>query len=74
MPDSITPSARFVLKESLAELRAAVEEVPAEALNWKPTAEETNSMAGIAIHERYGTRAGLAVAGEQELLAAWHDR
>ena len=32
MTDPITPSARFVLKESLAELRAAVEGVPAEAL------------------------------------------
>ena len=32
MTDSITPSARFVLKESLAELRAAVEGVPAEGV------------------------------------------
>ena len=31
MTDPITPSARYVLKESLAELRAAVEGVPAEA-------------------------------------------
>ncbi len=41
MTDPITSSARFVLKESLAELRAAVEGVPAEALNWRPAGEET---------------------------------
>ncbi|MCH7809604.1 MAG: hypothetical protein IH863_03380, partial [Chloroflexi bacterium] len=45
MTDSITLSARFVLKEALGELRAAVEGVPAGALNWRPAGEETNSIA-----------------------------
>ncbi len=62
MTDSITLSARFVLKESLAELRAAVEGVPAEALNWKPAGEETNSIAVLATHVLSSTRSGLAIA------------
>jgi len=60
--DAITPSARFVLKESLAELRAAVEGVPAEALNWRPAGEETNSIAVLATHALHSTRSWLAVA------------
>ena len=62
MTDPITPSARLVLKESLGELRAAVEGVPAEALNWRPAGEETNSMAALAIHVLHGTRSWLSVA------------
>ena len=62
MPDPITLSARFVLKESLAELRAAVEGVPAEALNWKPGGEETNSIAVLATHVLSSTRSWLAIA------------
>ena len=62
MTDPITPSARFMLKESLAELRAAVEGVPAEALNWKPGGEETNSIAVLATHALRSTRSWLAIA------------
>ncbi len=62
MTDSITPSARFVLRESLGELRAAVEGVPAEALNWRPAGEETNSIAVLATHVLLSTRSWLAIA------------
>ena len=62
MADPITPSARFVLKESLAELRAAVEGVPAEALNWRPAGEHTNSIAVLATHVLHSTRSWLAIA------------
>lgn len=62
MADPITPSARFVLKESLGELRAAVEGVPAEALNWRPAGEETNSIAVLATHVLHSTRSWLAIA------------
>ncbi len=62
MTDSITLSARFVLKESLGELRAAVEGVPAEALNWRPAGEETNSIAVLATHVLHSTRSWLAIA------------
>jgi len=62
MTDPITSSARFVLKESLGELRAAVEGVPAEALNWRPAGEETNSVAVLATHALHSTRSWLSVA------------
>lgn len=62
MPDPITPSAGYVLKRSLEELRAAVEGVPAEALNWKPAGEETNSIAVLATHVMHSTRSWLSVA------------
>ena len=62
MTDPITASARFVLKESLGELRAAVEGVPAEALNWRPGGEETNSIAVLATHVMHSTRSWLAIA------------
>ncbi len=62
MTDPITPSARYVLKESLGELRAAVEGVPAEALNWRPAGEETNSIAVLATHVLHSTRSWLAIA------------
>ena len=62
MTDPITASARFVLKEALVELRAAVEGVPAEALNWRPAGEETNSIAVLATHALHSTRLWLSVA------------
>jgi uncharacterized damage-inducible protein DinB len=67
MPDSITPSARFVLKQSLEELRAAVDGVPAEALNWKPAGADTNSIAVLATHVMHSTRSWLSVAVGAEL-------
>jgi len=60
--EPITSSAQFVLKQSLAELRAAVDGVPAEALNWRPAGEETNSIAVLATHALSSTRSWLAVA------------
>ena len=62
MTDPITLSAQYVLKESLGELRAAVEGVPAEALNWRPGGEDTNSMAVLATHVTNSTRMWLSVA------------
>ncbi len=62
MTDPITPSARFVLKQSLEELRAAVEGVPAEALNWRPAGAETNSIAVLATHALSSTLSWLSVA------------
>ncbi|HUF54529.1 MAG TPA: DinB family protein [Dehalococcoidia bacterium] len=67
MPDAITPSASYVLKQSLEELRAAIEGVPAEALNWKPGGDETNSIAVLATHVMHSTRSWLSVAVGAEL-------
>ncbi len=62
MTDPIIPSARFVLKQSLEELRAAIDGVPAEALNWNPAGEETNSIAVLATHVLGSTHSWLSVA------------
>jgi len=62
MTDPITPSASYVLKGCLEELRAAVEGVPAEALNWKPAGEDTNSIAVLATHVMNSTRSWLSIA------------
>ena len=46
----------------LDELRAAVEGVSAETLNWRPAGEETNSIAVLATHVMHSTRLWLSVA------------
>jgi hypothetical protein len=43
-------------------LRSVVEAVPAEALNWRPGGEETNSIAVLVTHAAYSTRMLLAMA------------
>jgi uncharacterized damage-inducible protein DinB len=65
----MTPSAQYVLKQSLEELRAAVDGVPAEALNWKPAGEDTNSIAVLATHVMNSTRFWLSIAVDAPLPA-----
>ena len=43
--DPILSSARYVVRESLAELRKTIEGVPVEALNWRPAGDDSNSLA-----------------------------
>ncbi|MEX0683165.1 MAG: DinB family protein [Dehalococcoidia bacterium] len=62
MADAMTASAQYVLKQSLEELRAAVDGVSAEALNWKPGGEDTNSIAVLATHVMHSTRSWLSIA------------
>jgi uncharacterized damage-inducible protein DinB len=61
MADPIVPSAQYVLKQALEELRTAVDGVPPEALNWQP-AEGANSIAVLATHVMHSTRSWLSVA------------
>ncbi len=62
MTDPILASARYVVDESLKELRLAVEGLPMEALNWRPGGDETNSVAVLATHVLHSTRWWLSVA------------
>lgn len=39
-----------LFNQLLSKTKKHVEEAPREALNWKPAAEETNSVAAIAVH------------------------
>jgi hypothetical protein len=55
-------SAVFVLKDHLAEVRADVEGLPDEALNWKPGGEDTNSVAVLVTHVLHSTRSWISTA------------
>lgn len=62
MADPILAAARRFIAGGFATLRSAVEAVPAEALNWRPAGEETNSIAVLVTHAAYSTRMLLAMA------------
>src|SRR3972149_6998960 len=54
--DPVLASARYLVGESLKELRASVEGLPVEALNWRPASDATNSIAVLATHTVYAPR------------------
>jgi hypothetical protein len=59
--DHVLESARHLVSESLTELRASVDGLPVEALDWRPT-PETNSIAVLIAHMMGATRLWLRVA------------
>lgn len=62
MTDSLLPSIRYVVAEDLKDLRAGVEGLPGEALDWKPAGDDTNSIAVLATHVLHSTLSWLSVA------------
>lgn len=62
MTDPILSAARRFIAGGFSTLRSVVEAVPAEALNWRPAGEETNSIAVLVTHAAYSTRLLLAMA------------
>jgi len=62
MTDSILASGAYVLTDHLKELRAAVDGLPGEALNWKPGGEDTNSVAVLVTHVLHSTRSWISTA------------
>ncbi len=62
MTDAMLTSAAFVLKQDLDELRAAVDGLPDEALNWKPVGKDTNSVAVLVTHVLHSTRSWISTA------------
>jgi DinB superfamily len=62
MTDPMLGSAAYVLKDSLGELRQAVEGLPDEALNWKPAGDDTNSVAVLVTHVLHSTRSWVSAA------------
>ncbi len=67
MPDPILTSARAVLRAARDDIHAAIDGLPTDALNWRPTPEDTNSIAVLAIHSLTSTRTWLAVAVDEPL-------
>lgn len=62
MTDPLMTSARFVVRQDLADLRSGVDGLPGEALDWKPAGDETNSVAVLVTHVLHSTRSWLSVA------------
>lgn len=62
MTDPIVTAARRAIAEALDTLRAVIGGLSAEALNWRPAGEETNSIAVLTTHAVHSTRVLLHVA------------
>ncbi|MCH7999684.1 MAG: DinB family protein [Chloroflexi bacterium] len=67
LPDPILTSARAVLRGACADIHAAIDGLPTDALNWRPAPEDTNSIAVLAIHSLTSTRHWLCVAVDEPL-------
>jgi uncharacterized damage-inducible protein DinB len=61
MPDPILDSARKLVTDSLEELGDSIDNLSAEALNWRPM-DDANSIAAIATHALLATRLWLRMA------------
>jgi uncharacterized damage-inducible protein DinB len=72
MTDHILEAARHLVGESLAEMEAAIQGLPVEALNWRPAAG-TNSIAAIATHTVLATRLWLRMAMGMSLPERYRD-
>jgi uncharacterized damage-inducible protein DinB len=66
MPDPIIIAASEILDLALADMSAAIDGAPAEALNWRPGGAETNSIAVLATHALASTRSWFACATGSE--------
>jgi uncharacterized damage-inducible protein DinB len=62
MADPLLATGHFVLTDAFKDMRAALERLPDEALNWKPGGEETNTIAVLVTHMLHSTRSWLSVA------------
>ncbi len=65
MPDPLLTSARDILRRAHDDMRAAIDGLPSDALNWRPTPADTNSIAVLAIHSLSSTRHWLSVAVDE---------
>ena len=62
MTDAWLNTIRFVVAEDLKDLRAGVDGLPGQALDWEPAGEDTNSIAVLVTHVLNSTRSWLSVA------------
>jgi hypothetical protein len=62
MTDVIADAARRYVGLGFETLRTVVDGLPAEALNWEPAGEETNSIAVLTTHAAHATRLLLHMA------------
>ena len=62
MTDPIVAAARYIAKDILSDLRAGLDGLPPEALDWTPGGEDTNSAAVLITHVMHSTRSWLSIA------------
>jgi len=62
MPDPLIAAARYIYNECVTDLKTNVGALPAEALNWKPAGDDTNSVLVLATHVMNSTRSWLSIA------------
>ena len=62
MPDPILTSARDLLRRARDDMRAAIDGLSPDALNWRPAGDDTNSIAAMANHAVTSARTWLSVA------------
>ena len=62
MPDPFLTSARDLLRRNRDDMRAAIDGLPPDALNWRPAGDDTSSIAAIANHSLLSTRHWFSVA------------
>jgi hypothetical protein len=56
MPDPTIVAARELFDEAFGDMRDAIEGLSAEALAWRPPAEDTNPITVLAVHSMHSTR------------------
>jgi hypothetical protein len=64
MTDAVLDSTRDLAASALGELRDVVAGLPAEALDWRPPGDETNSIAVLVTHSLHSARQWLAMAAD----------
>ena len=67
MPDPFLTSARDLLRRARDDMRAAIDGLSPDALNWRPAGDDTNSIAAMANHAVTSARTWLSVAVEAPL-------
>jgi hypothetical protein len=60
--DPLLLAGRQIIRESLDELLAAADGLPADGLNWRPGPEDTNSVVVLVTHALHSTRNWLCIA------------
>ena len=62
MADALIEAARELFDEAFGQMRDTIEGLPAEALAWRPPAEDTNPITVLATHGLHSTRWWLTIA------------
>ena len=62
MSDPFLDAATEILETVLGEMRQAIDGLDADALNWRPAGDDTNSIAVLVTHALHSTRSWLSIS------------